>query len=671
MANTPIIVDVINYTDTFKIWADKCNGLITAVNSTNFVVEEDPVMFLDDSRDIDSVQTVTGNKVFNADQTFNAIVDVTDKLNVTGTSIAWGELPDPPNPDAGLEVTGTTRIWNEISFSQESEFASNTSNQTIGFLSGSERYTVLAASGPFQTPKLINTGNFMELNSIHYELPDLPHGNAGTVRYGTGGGILNNPPVSNGTVYYLKNIGGQGDREADLELNGGQLTSNNLIWQEDLSDINFIHDEHQLEHYGPDGELKGKIDIPDYGDFAITENTIPGSGGPGGTGEPGAGNKQWTFLHTNSGKNNGQLVQSEAAVLTDLTNFEVVGVGTEKALRLTTFSGQTIDIADITGVSVVNDGDGNLSFQVTSLTGENHSVEDFGEIEIIDDGSGNLSLQLTTSGGEVYTISDASNLQNSVDIATGNRYLELTSLTGESHTVLDEGSFQINEPTLANNFRFELVHTNSLGNTQTIPIDVGNKTTVDCSVMDQTAPENPTAPQNPPTQLTNDTVHIEFWDDGAGPGAVANSGQTYVNIAPVSIFSVSDSALDTTQAAQDPDGVAATVSLSSYGIPVGATFVQVRGSIYVGRDVDGPVIIEVGPSGISTVTDLPPSLNYLWLSTATGTFTTGEHRTAIQDTAIVPIDSLRELYIRYRGSSDNSAGAVKMKADLTLLGYYI
>jgi len=435
MANTPIVVDLINYTDTFKIWADKCNGLITEVNSTNFVVEEDPVMFLDDSR---GYQTIIAPKTFDADMTFEHVVDVNEKLNIYGTSTSAWRSDDNQGMDAGLEVTGTTRIWDEITLTQDTP--NGYSNQTFGFVADSDRYTLLATSGPLQTPKLVNTGNFMELNGIHYELPDLPYANGGDTRYGTGGGFLNNPatPDPDG-VYYLKNIGTQGDTENDPEVNGGQLTSNNLIWQQDLSDIWFDHDDHQLEHYGPDGELKGDLDIPDYGDFEITT-----------AGDINAGqNLTWTFTHTNSGKDAAALVQ-QAPTITDLTNFEIVGTGTDKSLRLTTFSGQIIDIADVTGVSVVDDGNGNLSFQVTSLTGENHSIEDFGEIEIVNDGNGNLSLQLTTSAGEIYSIADQSTLTVISDPGDSNiKSLELTSLTGETHSIADLSDIIWNETTEA------------------------------------------------------------------------------------------------------------------------------------------------------------------------------------------------------------------------------
>ena len=250
------------YTDTFKEWADKCNAVIDVLDRTDFLVAEelsDVVFksgdFINGSLVSGALQTISAPKTFEAitlfkdDVTFDNLADVIFKDSVTFED-------DNLIKDTGsLTVEGPSIFWNEIAIKQDTEHG--ISEQTIGYRANDEKYTRLISSAPFEVPKLIVTGNFIELNSIHYELPDDSYGNDNETKHGN--------DETDGRVYYLKNIGTKlaGDiAEQDGEINGGPTTSNNLIWQKDLSSMSFSP-EHNIEYHGPDGELKDSFYIPD------------------------------------------------------------------------------------------------------------------------------------------------------------------------------------------------------------------------------------------------------------------------------------------------------------------------------------------------------------------------------------------------------------------------
>jgi len=141
-------------TDTFKDWADKCNDVITAIDSTTFITDATGVT-------LQGSQTITGVKTFSSSGginvlggSFNAFTSQPIVFNGTGT-LTIGTTKS-------LIIDGPVQIRNEITFEKDA------TTETFGFNGAAD---ALVSTVPIEASKLSNTGTTIGLRSIDYTLP--------------------------------------------------------------------------------------------------------------------------------------------------------------------------------------------------------------------------------------------------------------------------------------------------------------------------------------------------------------------------------------------------------------------------------------------------------------------------------------------------------------------
>jgi len=157
-------LDYILPTDTFKEWADKCNVVIDALINTSFLTEDQPYLRADKPADITGSPwkwTSTSDVTFNGNFTIN-------NLNKTTSISGTGDL----------SITKKTNFTNIVTLDQTTgnvpqlTFKKGAFSNTLGYGASTNADGPLVSSAHFETPKLIVSGDEIQINTVNYTWPN-------------------------------------------------------------------------------------------------------------------------------------------------------------------------------------------------------------------------------------------------------------------------------------------------------------------------------------------------------------------------------------------------------------------------------------------------------------------------------------------------------------------
>jgi len=158
--------DPINYSDSFKVWIDRFNEIVSELKTTNFAIDDEYV-------NVDLAQSITGAKTFNNATVFNANVSISGNLNQSGlivTNVANQELTFKYGIDGNINFIGVNGI-NLLANSTASEFSLSFSTENTLILD----YAI--PGGTFKIADNVNLeveNSQIKFGSDTWNFPNLP-----------------------------------------------------------------------------------------------------------------------------------------------------------------------------------------------------------------------------------------------------------------------------------------------------------------------------------------------------------------------------------------------------------------------------------------------------------------------------------------------------------------